>query len=150
MLKKFLEKKKLNAVQEEICAESTEMPHLVEYIYKNIPLQGLPVNSVGVFIEDACNLLGAMLTPGIFNVPVVIYRVSASNFNFFNYKLELIGGFSFSENGEKLQTFGKEFSAKSGFSSYKLMSLSFDYSATDSLIQKKFDNVQVFSTKVTH
>ncbi len=127
------------------CVKTADIPHVVGYMYNNVPLKNLPVNAIYVFLEDACTLLGVMLTPGIFKIPVIVYRVSEKNFNFFNYNLELIGGLRFSEDFSTIQTFGKDFQEKTGFVTYKLMNLSFDYSNTEKLLRKKFETVSVFN-----
>lgn len=124
-----------------------DMPYLVEYICSNVPLKGFPVNCIYAFVEDASNLFGAMLTPGLIKVPVIVYRVSETLFNFFNYKLELIGGMAFSKDFQILKTFGSDFEKKSGFMSFRLLNLAYDYSATDALIIKKFDNTKIYYPK---
>lgn len=147
MLNNLFAKKESKNVENGVYNNPEEMPYLVEYICSNVPLKGIPVNSIYVFTEDAYNLFGVMLTPGIFKVPVIVYKVSEQNFNFFNYDLNLIGGLSFSKDFKILRTFGRDFQVKSSFASYRLMNLAFDYSATEDLIQKKFDSVQRYVLK---
>lgn len=147
MLKNLFKKNNLNDSAKEEYNNPEEMPYLVEYLYCNVPMKGIPINSIYVFTEDAYNLFGAMVTPGIFKVPVIIYKVSETCFNIFNHKLELVGGLVFAKDFRSLQNFGSDLQKKTGFVSYKLMDLAFDYSKTDLLIKQKFENTEMYVPK---
>lgn len=124
-----------------------EMSQLVKYIADNIPIQELAIDDVGIFATDAKTLFNAMLSPNTINVPIVLYRVSKSSLNFYNYDLKLIGGMIFSEDLGSVKIFGKEFMPKSGWANYQLMNLDFDYRSIISLTEKKFQRKGICNLK---
>jgi len=140
-------KELLTQKQSEEVLAYDEMPQLVRYIIDNIPIQKLSIDVVGIFITDSKTLFNAMVAPNVINVPIVLYRVSKSSFNFYNYDLKLIGGMSFSEDLGSVKTFGKEFMPKSGWANYQLMNLAFDYLSVISLTEKKFQKKDIFTLK---
>lgn len=145
MLKKIFGKnttvsaiKPVQGITEEAIIE--DLPPLLDYILENIPLAMLPINSVGLFSEDSRKIFQALLTPGVIIVPVGIYRVDKNKFNVFNYDCKLVGGLVFSEDGETVKSFGKDFQPKSGWVSYKLMNLAYENDANIiDLFAKTFD-----------
>lgn len=139
----FKEEANSNVTPEKKCTEYSKMPDLVEYIYKNVPLKALPLNGVGIFIEDAFNVLDVIMVNTGIKLPIIIYKVSGKSYNFLNYKLELVGGWIFLNDFKCLRTFGIDFKKQDVFFSYKLMSFDFNYSETISLIEKKFQTKNV-------
>lgn len=120
-----------------------EMPYLVEYICSNVPLKGLPINSVYFFTEEATNLFKLKVTPKISKIPVIVYKVTEYCFNFFDSEFNLIGGLLFSEDFKALKTYGKDFEKDT--TCYRLLDSYYDFGKqiTDDEIFKKFGAIKI-------
>lgn len=66
-------------------------PPVVQYALKKAKITELAVGSVGVFVIDAGEMLGAMLPKGAIKTVLVVYRYEENTWNFLNSKLELLG-----------------------------------------------------------
>jgi len=122
-----------------------KMPHLVQYICDNVPFEKIPQNSIYFFVEDAHDLFKVRITPGIYMIPVIIYRVSKYVFEFYNYEFNLVGKFVFSKEFKRLNTIGKDFEKNNR--DYLLFNLNYDYdiSITKEIIRSKFGILDVYT-----
>lgn len=118
---------------------------VVSYALHKAQIDQLPDGAVGVIIADAVDILGAMITRHIFNVPVIVHR-TGNCYEFYNHELVSCGSiqilkhdgedFDIEVHGEELQPHDQ-----GGFHTTKFMDvLAYDYAKTDRLVKEKFPN----------
>ena len=116
---------------------------VVRYALYEAQIDQLPDGAVGVIIADAVDILEAMLTRHIFNVPVIVYR-TGNCYEFYNHELVSCGSiqilkhdgenFDIEVHGEELQPHDQGV-----FHTTKFMNvLAYDYAEMDRLLKEKF------------
>lgn len=123
---------------------------VVRYALHKAQIDQLPDGAVGVIIADAVDILGAMVTRHIFNVPVIVHR-TGNCYEFYNHELVSCGSiqilkhdgenFDIEVHGEELQPYDQ-----GGFHSSKFMNvLAYDYTKMDRLLKEKFPHNRILS-----
>lgn len=126
--------------------ESTRFASIVKYALYEAKIDAIPDGAVGFFIADAADLLGVMLTRGIFAVPIIVYR-TGNLYKLYNHELILSGAIQIMEKNERgylVILYGEEMKSHSGFGDSRFLNtLGYDYKKMQDQIERKFYNLRV-------